>query len=104
MTNVDYVDKKVIGQRTSVVVLLVEILPTLSEIAQSKSTEQTNVFRVCSTNKRKCFNVELLLNRKLVPGLLYRGSSISFKSFDKYELLGKTGSIKAFIKKELAPK
>ena len=33
MINVDYVGKKIIGQRTTVIVFFVEFLPTLSEIA-----------------------------------------------------------------------
>ena len=67
-------------------------------------TEQTNVIRVYSTNKMKCFNVELLLNRKLVTGLLHSGSSISLMSFDTYERIEKPGSLKAFNNKVLAAK
>ena len=36
MTNVDYVGKRTTGRRTAVIVLLVELLPTLNEIALGK--------------------------------------------------------------------
>ena len=59
MTNFDYVGKRVIGQRTAITAFLVEVLPTLKEIAPwNKRTEQTNIIRVFSNNKRKSFNVD----------------------------------------------
>ena len=70
MTNVDFVGKRSIGQRTC--------------------GSSTHIKRKCPWNKRteQTNDVELLLNGKLVTGLLESGSSISLISVDTYERLG----------------
>ena len=57
---------------------------------------------MCSTNKTKCLNVELLLNGKLVTGMLDSGVSFLLISFDVNERLEKPRRIKAFNNKVLA--
>ena len=68
----------------------------------NKRTEQTKVIKVCSTNKTKCLNVELLLNGKLVTGMLDSGVSFLLINFDVTERLEKPRRIKAFNNKVLA--
>ena len=97
MTNADYVRKR--GHWAKIC----RNCFTCGSSTQSKQncpgnqwTERTNVIRACSTNKTKCFNVELLLNGKLVTRLLDSGRSMKLKSFDTCERLGKPGSINFF--------
>ena len=68
----------------------------------NKKTEQINVSRAGSTNKMKSFEVDLLLNEKLVTGFSDTGSRFLLISFDTYERLGKPRSIKVFNNKVLA--
>ena len=83
MINVDYVGKKIIGQRTTVIVFFCGISTHIKRNCPwNKRTDSTNVIRMCSTNETKCFNVELILNVKLVTTLLDSGSSFSLTSLD----------------------
>ena len=95
MTNVDYVGKK---GHWSMICRNCFTGGSSTHIKRNcpgnKWTEQTNVIRVCSTIKRKCFNIELLLTGKLVTGLLDSGSSNRLINSDTCEGLGKPGSIK----------
>ena len=70
MATVDYVGKKAIEQRTAVIVLLVEVLPTLNE----------NAFGIKGRNKPSVLHYKNRmfqgLNGKMVAGRLDSGSSI----------------------------
>ena len=88
--------RETIGDKDMNIAISLERALHLKAVIKIEEEEQTNVIRVCFTNKTKCFNVELLLNGKSVRGLLDSGSSILLISFDTYEQLGKPGSMKAF--------
>ena len=68
---------------------------------KKKTTENSNVIRVCSTNTIKCLNAEIIFHGNRCVGLKDSGSSISLLSWSTYKKLGIPGIVQTYTKRVL---
>ena len=68
---------------------------------KKKTTENCNVFRVCSRNTIECLNAEIIFHGNRCLELIDIGSSISLLSWSTYAKLGKPGIVQTYTERVL---